>query len=613
LVIKYLKIDPKRAWVLDIECNGLDPTEVFVVVVQNLETGETKEFYDTKSFMEFNIHGPWVFIGHNILNFDIPSLNRLWATSLSLGDCIDTLVLSYLYRPALEGGHSLDAWGRRLGLPKTEFFDWSCLSPEMVRYCKNDVELTVRLYKALSQRMLDYGFSELSCKIEHQIRVVIDEQQRNGFYFDRAKADTFRTKLRAEQARIEEDIHKLFPPKRVLDREVPIRLRKDNTWYNSCTRALNENDSEIDWENNVVKIYTQETFNLGSPKQRVERLLELGWKPEKFTEKGFPKVDEDALVAFSKESGRPEVHALAEWLVIQGRASMLDTWFNNLGADSRIHGRVFTCGASTRRMTHNSPNTANIPSGAKAKYGDECRSFWGVEPNKGLVLVGYDASGLENAGMLHYLNNPKATETLNKKKPDDVHSRNARFLAELLKLDVSTPELFSGIREWQAKTGFYAMIYGCGDPKLASIIRSTEKNAKEFRHFVINGIPGFADLLEDVGREFKRNDGRLKTIDGGLVWCPSFSAALNYRIQSAGTITMKLAAILLDKEAKKERIPFLKVGDIHDEGQLETHKEYGDALGSLAVKCIARAGESLGWNLPLGGSYKIGQNWSETH
>lgn len=57
------------------------------------------------------------YIGHNILKFDTPTLNRVVGTSIRLDPCIDTLVLSQLYSPSIEGGHSLDAWGERMGKP----------------------------------------------------------------------------------------------------------------------------------------------------------------------------------------------------------------------------------------------------------------------------------------------------------------------------------------------------------------------------------------------------------------------------------------------------------------------------------------------------------------
>jgi hypothetical protein len=43
------------------------------------------------------------------------------------------------------------------------------------------------------------------------------------------------------------------------------------------------------------------TFNPGSRKQIGEKLIELGWKPEKFTETGQPMVDEAVLEKIIKD------------------------------------------------------------------------------------------------------------------------------------------------------------------------------------------------------------------------------------------------------------------------------------------------------------------------
>lgn len=487
----------------------------------------------------------------------------------------------------------------------------------MLEYCKNDVELTYKVYLALTKKMLKLGYSELSASIEHRIRIVIDEQQENGFWFDRDRAESFRKHLRDEQSNLTQSIQKLFPPKRTEIARYPFRRKKDGSLTAQYEKHRNKYREVVINDDDTYSCFDYIPFNIGSPKQRVERLLELGWVPEKFTApskahpKGFPQVDEDNLITFANSCNRPEISAMAEWIVIQGRASMLDTWFNNLGSDSRIHGKVITCGASTRRMTHHSPNTANIPSGAKAKYGKECRSFWGVEPSKGLVLVGYDAAGLETAGLCHYLNNERATTILLQPKPEDIHSVNAKRLSEALGWPCD--------REWVAKTDWYAWLYGAYPPKLGAICGASKHGMKEEKagEIVIDtffrNVPGLKELISNVQYEWRSQSGRLSCIDGGYVVCPKISAALNYKIQSAGAIVMKLTAILLKEEAKKQGIEFKKVGDIHDEGQLECKREDAMALGELAVASITKAGKILGFRAPLTGDFKIGQSWDQTH
>lgn len=602
----YLKPKHQKYFILDIECDSLQPTKIWCVCLKNTETQEEFLFLTQEEFKSWHEKDN-IYIGHNIISFDAPNLNRLWDTKIVLEDCIDTLILSYLYNPALENGHSLEAWGQRFKFYKGQFSDWSKLSEEMIIYCKRDVDLTLKIYNGLRKKMISLGYSELSCEIEHHIRIVIDEQQVHGFWFNKVGASDFLVKLRERQSDLTKEIQSLFPATRILVKEHRRRRNKDGSL---CSQYLKdalvfEVLDYIHEGEEVYAAYMYEEFNIGSPKQRVERLLEVGWEPEKFTKKGFPQVDEDSLVSFAELSGRSEVKAMAEWLVLQGRSSMVETWLNNLGIDSRIHGRVMTCGATTRRMTHSNPNTANIPSGAKAKYGHECRSLWGVRPGQDLVLVGYDAAGLETAGLCHYLNNPKATEVLLRSKPDDIHTTNARRLTEALGRSVD--------REWGAKTTWYAWLYSAYPKKLGEILKGSPEDGEIVIETFYRNVPGLKGLIQGVQNEFKRNSGLLETIDGGFVRCPSVGASLNYKIQSAGAIVMKLTSILLRQRAKEQGILFHKVGDIHDEGQLEVHRNQAEELGKLAVECITEAGQVLKFNVPLTGDYKIGTAWSMTH
>lgn len=601
-------------WILDIEANSLTPDVIWCVVLRNCSTGEVLDFLNKESFLSWldEHQSSFFFVGHNILSYDIPWLNKLWGTDISYDRCVDTLTLSLLYNPALVGGHSLEAWGHRLKFPKQEYNDWSKFTEEMLKYCRNDCELTYRVFVALTNKMYKMGYSEKSCEIEHKIRVIINEQQEHGFWFDKERAKSLRDELRERQSHLTEQIQELFPPTLTLVNECSFRRNKDGSLPLRIKKAISRYHSVVvDEVTGIYKCYSLIEFNIGSPKQRVERLLELGWEPKKFTSKGFPQVDEDALVRFQeglqeqKDERSKVVGAIAEWLVLQGRSSMIETWLNNLGPDSRIHGRVNSCGATTRRLTHFSPNSANIPSGAKAKYGHECRALWGVEPDRGLILVGADASGLENVGLLHYLNNKEAEKLLAQKKPNDVHTLNARRLTEALGKEID--------REWGSKTSFYAALYGAYPPKLASIVKGTKKEGEIVQEIILSSIPGLPNLIKEIQYEWKSNRGRLVTIDGGYVQCPSSSASLNYKIQSLGACVMKLAAILLYEEATKQGLWFKFVGNIHDEFQMETLEEDGDRLGKLAVWSMEEAARQLKFNLPLSGEYKLGQSWDDTH
>lgn len=117
-----------------------------------------------------------VLIGHNIIGYDIPLIKETYDFDYK-GQVIDTLVLSRLFYPHIEqrdferrpigmpqklyGRHSLEAWGYRLKCFKGDYSSsgagWETYSPEMLDYCIQDTQVTVKLYELLVRRMKDYA------------------------------------------------------------------------------------------------------------------------------------------------------------------------------------------------------------------------------------------------------------------------------------------------------------------------------------------------------------------------------------------------------------------------------------------------------------------------
>lgn len=599
-------------WICDIEADSLEPTIIWCIVLTQVQSG-LRVVFDPSNLDRFGdwvrAHPDVIFVGHNFLSFDAPNIERLLGVRIPLSRCVDTLVLSYLYNPRMPGGHSLAAWGERLGAPKIHFDDFSHFSEVMLEYCIQDTDTNRVLYRRLTKRMRDVGFSERSCRLEHEIRVVVDKQQRNGFYFDRPEAEALQSKLRVLQDGLGQSIHELFPPELVQQGSYKFRTKADGSPYATYVGHLEKYPKlELTKGGSEYEVYDWQEFNIASPPQRINKLISLGWKPIKFTKKtakgggGNPQVDEESLLAFSEQSGIPEVKAIAEWLVLQGRASMIETWLNNLGQDSRIHGWVNSCGAGTRRMTHNSPNTANIPKAkAKVPWGKECRQLWTVADHT-RELMGYDAKGLEGRVMAHYLGEEEATRLF---VDGDPHLHNTRLLG-----------LPDEMRDLTVKNGWYAMVYGAQDGTLGSTINLslTGKAAKEYgkwaRAIWEVGVPGLKRFVNEMKSEMA-NGGWIETIDGGYVRCLSDHAAVNYKCQSAGGIVMKQASIFLDR--RTEGMDVMKVADIHDEAQFDCAVGLGEECGKLAVQAIKDAGEELNFKVPLDGTYSIGRSWADTH
>lgn len=572
--------------VFDIEANGLQPTKVWVIVASELDSQETREFSgDTlkdfnsyiKSFSDCEV------IGHNIIGYDIPVLERLLGTDFSGCKVTDTLVLSRLADPQREGGHSLESWGLRLGFPKGEHNDWEQFSQDMVDYCKQDVLVNVKVFQAL--RGVLAGFRGECVSLEHSVQAIIQDQINNGWLLDQEHAFILLAKLKEKKYDLEEEVHSNFKPLATFIKEVTPKYKKDGSLSVVGLKFLGEQ-----WEIAQGKFSRIDypEFNLGSRQQIGRYLQYFGWKPKKFTEKGHVIVDEAIL---SEVEGIPEAAMIAEYLMVQKRMAQIQSWLNAVEDDGRVHGFVNSNGAVTGRMTHSSPNLAQCPS-VGAEYGKECRECWIVP--KGYKVVGIDASGLELRMLAHYMNDEGYTnEILN----GDIHTANQ------LACGVDTRS--------QAKTFIYAFLYGAGDDKIGSIVGGGSGIGRKLKSQFLENTPTLRELRERVSMASRR--GYLYALDGRRVKVRSEHAALNTLLQSAGAVVMKKALCLVDEYAKKWKLDYKFVANVHDEIQAEVKEEQAEKFGQLAVSCMEAAGIHFKLNCPLAGEFKIGDNWSETH
>jgi len=96
------------ALILDIETDGLHPSKIHLCVTKDLDTGVILSFQDDKkeSLKQYLDKFDTV-VGHNALSFDIPVLNKLWDMEIGEDKVFDTLVVSYLVKADIKGGHSL--------------------------------------------------------------------------------------------------------------------------------------------------------------------------------------------------------------------------------------------------------------------------------------------------------------------------------------------------------------------------------------------------------------------------------------------------------------------------------------------------------------------------
>ena len=544
---------------LDIETDSKQ-TVIWCCCCQDVDTGEMYTFTSPEGLQDL-INNHDGIVGHNIISFDAYWLRVLWNVTIKASQAVDTLVMSRLLEPTLQGGHSLRAWGERLGENKLDFDDYDGgLSDEMLEYCQKDVRVTTALYRMLQDSFKGWKDSRQSIALEHKTAIEIAKQERNGFKLDVPQAQVLYAQLSDRMATIEDQMQSVFQP------------IVEERWSEKTGKRLKDKVT---------------VFNPGSRKQIAQRLQQLGWKPQKHTEKGSVVVDETTL----EDVEIPEAALIAEYLMIQKRVGLIDSWLKHVDEKTdRVHGGVISNGAVTGRMTHHSPNLGQVPSVNKP-YGVECRKLWTVDD--GNVLVGTDLSGIELRCLSHYMQDPEWQEEL---LNGDIHQKNADA---------------AGITRPQAKTLIYATLYGAGAAKIGTIVGGGAKEGQEVLQNFYRNTPALSQLMEKVRKLAEK--GYVPGLDGRRILVRSEHAALNSLLQGCGAIIAKQWCVEAHKEFKRQKLSVQQVAFVHDEIQIEAHKSDAEAVASIMVGAAQQAGLTLGFRCPVDAEAKIGNNWYDTH
>jgi DNA polymerase I-like protein with 3'-5' exonuclease and polymerase domains len=622
----------------DLETDGfLDTVSVIhSLVLEDVDTGEVFSCADQPGYHSIRegltrlLHAEEV-IGHNVIKYDIPVIEKLFPDLTPKGKVTDTAVMARLWRSAdalrehdaplvrrgilprnLIGAHSLEAWGYRTGVFKDDYTGgWDVWSKTMQDYCVQDVRATAALYRDL----LTKDLSPRAVSLEHAVALIISRQERRGFAFDEEAALALRIELEKERAevthKLREAFHPWYEPERkggmIVERDPKVSRPKDGI-AKGCR---------------YVKIDLV-SFNPASRAHLAKRLKALyGWTPTEFTPTGEPKIDDDIL----GQLPWPEAKLAARYLMLEKRLGQLaegqEAWLSRV-RDGRLYGGVNTLGAHTGRMTHHSPNLAQVPS-LRAPYGKNCRALFTASP--GFVLVGIDAEALELCCLAHFLakyDGGAYIETVlngDKTKGTDIHSVNARALG----LDPTKSYLVEGQHQSGrdiAKTWFYAWLYGAGDVKLGETLGASGTRGAKAR-VGRKGAERFARALPAAGKLVKAVTETLAAqkflygLDRRKLYPRNARAAINTLLQSAGAVIMKEALVILDVRLQAlgmtPGVDYEFVANVHDEWQIECLPQHVETIKREGPESIRQAGISLNFRCPLRGSAVHGQSWADTH
>ncbi len=641
-------VDQSKLWAIDVEGDLIPSTKVHLLCCINADSGERvalRTYSDITDWIDDRLEEGCQFIAHNGIGYDFPTLNRILGTVIGPTSIIDTNVMSQLFNPSMKvpakmqlvppdkrtGPHSLKAWGYRINFEKIEFDDFtSGWSPEMETYCFRDAEICLRVYKKLAARMIDKGFTETGLEIEHRAWAMIQSQKRAGFYFNIEEAHHLYNKLRGMEKDIEGKVDKFWPPERLMVHRGSKARKADGSFTHYYLKHYELYPEVIESNDGGYLCFDDVHFAIGSPNQRREKLVELGWKPREWTDSGLDRLKQDrtpftpeevkkyakptekgqlvpSLKEFVEETGNEQVKLIANWMEINSRANMVNTWIMSCADDNCIHGSLYL--ANTLRYKHSSPNTANIPAVRLKKdsdgnehplYGEdgaftaEARSLWTHRPGN-RKNVGVDAKGIQLRVLAHHLGNKDFTESILSVDP---HTSNMK------KFNLPSRAL--------TKTITYALIMGAGDPRISAEAQVSMKEAKDAKALFFERIPEFSRLINKLKAE-QQATGRITLCSG----CPNIVSedrlVIPYLLQGDEAVIMKHVMWLIYIQCHREKIDAIQVGMIHDELQFDVLEDHIDRFIEICLDAFLEAGEYFNYSLPIEGDAKVGDNWGETH
>jgi DNA polymerase-1 len=600
-----------ESWlVFDLESDGFydKVTKIFCIVIYDINKQQTFSYGpDRIADAVAHLAAADVLIGHNIIFYDVPVLQKLHSF-VSKARIIDTLICTRLIWPKEvlydldteqypqvpkknRGSASLKSWGWRLADHKIVFKDFSQYSEEMLKYCVQDVKVTTKLFEFIQSQ----NYKESALKLEHDFALAINKQIRAGIPFDVDAALDLVDDLRAKESQFETQLKEIFPP------------IKHTSWFTPKV-----NNAKRGYVKGVpFEKVSYEEFNPGSREQIVDRLKnKYGWEPEKTTEKGNPILNDEVL----EQLPYPEAKPLAEYMLVKKRLGQIidgnNSWIKLVNHNTgRMHGDVVTNGCITGRCAHRNPNMGQVPAGYSS-YGKECRRLFHAPD--GWDLIGIDAKALELRCLAGYLaiwdQGEYASLVVNPEV--DIHSYNQE------QFGVATRDI--------SKRLLYGMLYGCGAVKAGTIIDPNEKDELVLRKLgrtaidsFMNGVPALKKLKEEINTKINERN-HLVGLDKRILYCRSAFKGLNVLLQSAGAIIMKQVVVFVHQNIE-QNLGLIHGKDweqllmVHDEIQIACQPKHTAAIREQAMLAFPQAQEFFGFRCLIEGDSRVGFDWSETH
>jgi DNA polymerase I-like protein with 3'-5' exonuclease and polymerase domains len=554
----------------------------------------------------------------------------------------DTQIMSYIWCPGLEpvavhkGGkvdmqvHSLGAWGVRLGNHKIDnsVFDWTEFTEEMAIYCRQDAELTFKLFEHL-EPLLKSDAPAWQCYQNIDLPFVrcVVEMQQNGLMFDKAELRKF-TESRAK--RCEElilEIRAICPiapgKAKSYKREQPEEklgrflggLEYLETVQEPDTRKAAQPGDVVD----VFKYRVWEEFNPSSSKQVAWALTDLyGWEASKFTEAGSPSVGGEVLEELTEY---PLASLLCEFSHEQ---KLVDSFGEGLiekfDENDRVYPSINNALTLTGRLSSSQPNCQQFPS--RGELGKEFRKTVVARP--GYKLVGADKSSFQLKILAYFLYAVAGNDAFwsRLKSGIDPHTATATIIFNKPASEVTKTE------RSVAKQINFALAFGSGAKKVAETITksgtpTTELEAAGYLE-TVGDTMGLNTLKHYVWELARQQGGLIHDLYGRRLWYPDICSnnkqlraraerqLFNAIIQGTEATIMKMLTVEALAAIRLLGFDARLLVQVHDEDLFEVVETQAEAFAEALTGIFSNQEYLPGFGSaiePAG----IGNNWAEAH
>lgn len=344
-------------------------------------------------------------------------------------------------------------------------------------------------------------------------------------------------------------------------------------------------------------------FNISSPKQLGEVLVEMGVPLKKKTKTGYST---GAEILEELRGDYPVIDLVLRYRQLTKlNSTYVEGLLKTVADDGRIHTSFRQTETRTGRISSTEPNLQNIP--VRTELGREMRKFFVAQD--GRILLDADYSQIELRIVAHICGDETMIKGFN--EGADIHTATAAQVFGL-PAEMVTPEMRSA-----AKAVNFGIIYGIGAFSLSKDINVSVYEAKKYIKDYLHNFPNVEKFMNETVENAKK-DGYVTTMFGRKRYVPELSAsnknmqaagkriAMNTPVQGSAADIIKIAMVRVYNRLKEE-VPDAKlILQVHDELIVECSREDADRAAEILAGEMTHACEL---KVPLTADVNRGESW----